>query len=133
MKTQLHNSFLSSRHLIITNLNIQLNKMANTINILKPSVCFEVRKIIGISTNDGNCKTYQVQWAPSWISGFHLVGCEDLIEQFEHEQTEEHIKIEEIDGNHSLDIIGLANRKNNDKVVVMQASRPMYTFFRNGL
>ena len=53
-----------------------------------PSVCFEVQKITGVSIGDhGNQKTYQVQWAPTWISSFHLVGCEHLIEEFMHQQS----------------------------------------------
>ena len=41
-------------------------------------MCFEVEKVIGVSS-DGN---YQVQWAPAWVSKFHLVGCEHLIQEF---------------------------------------------------
>jgi len=50
----------------------------------KPLVSFEfeVEKIIGISA-DGR---YQVQWAPAWVSKFHLVGCEHLIQDFLQEQ-----------------------------------------------
>jgi len=48
----------------------------------RPHVSFEVEKIIGISS-DGN---YQVQWKPAWVSKFHLVGCEHLIEEFLLEQ-----------------------------------------------
>merc|ERR1712212_514834 len=51
----------------------------------RPRVCFEVEKVIGISS-DG---TYQVQWAPAWVSKFHLVGCEHLIQEFLQRQTEE--------------------------------------------
>ena len=49
-----------------------------------PHVHFEVEKIIGIS-NDGS---YQVQWAPAWVSRFHLVGCEHLIQEFLQQQAE---------------------------------------------
>ena len=45
---------------------------------MKPRACFEVERILGVS-NDGS---YQVQWSPSWVSKFHLVGCEHLIEDF---------------------------------------------------
>ena len=40
---------------------------------LKPRACFEfeIEKILGVS-DDGR---YQVQWAPAWVSKFHLVGC----------------------------------------------------------
>ena len=62
--------------------------MVDTINVLKPSGCFEIQKIIGVSTIHGRYMSYQVQWAPSWISGAHLIGCEDLIEQFECEQDD---------------------------------------------
>merc|ERR1711962_133022 len=53
---------------------IRLSKMSN------PRVCYEfkVEKIIGISSEG----TYQVQWAPAWVSKFHLVGCEHLIQEF---------------------------------------------------
>jgi len=47
-----------------------------------PRVQFEVQKITGISVGSGNVRTYQVQWAPAWVSGLHLVGCEHLIEEF---------------------------------------------------
>ena len=51
----------------------------------KPSVRFEVEKIIGVSS-DGN---YQVQWAPAWVSKFHLVGCEHLIQEFLQQQQQQ--------------------------------------------
>jgi len=53
----------------------------------KPHVSFEVEKVIGISF-EGNCRRYQVQWAPVWLSSFHLVGCEHLIQEFLEKQTE---------------------------------------------
>ena len=49
-----------------------------------PCVRFEVEKVIGVSS-DGN---YQVQWAPAWVSKFHLVGCEHLIQEFLQQQKE---------------------------------------------
>ena len=51
----------------------------------RPSVRFEVEKIIGVSS-DGN---YQVQWAPAWVSKFHLVGCEHLIQEFLQQQQQQ--------------------------------------------
>ena len=56
----------------------------------KPRICFEVQKVIGVSS-DG---AYQVQWAPAWVSKFHLVGCEHLIQEFlerqkQHNQQQE--------------------------------------------
>merc|ERR1711962_226245 len=45
---------------------------------------FEVEKVVGISA-DGR---YQVQWAPAWVSKFHLVGCEHLIQEFLQQQGE---------------------------------------------
>ena len=51
------------------------------------SVCFKVEKVIGISSNDG---TYQVQWAPVWVSKLHLVGCEHLIKEFLQQQQQPH-------------------------------------------
>jgi len=53
----------------------------------KPHVSFEVERVIGISF-EGNCRRYQVQWAPVWLSSFHLVGCEHLIQEFLQKQTE---------------------------------------------
>ena len=47
-----------------------------------PRVCFEVEKVIGVSS-DGS---YLVQWAPSWVNKFHLVGCEHLIQEFLQQQ-----------------------------------------------
>ena len=43
---------------------------------------FEVEKVIGVS-NEG---TYQIQWAPCWVSKSHLVGCEHLIKEFLQQQ-----------------------------------------------
>ena len=51
---------------------------------LNPHVCFKVEKILGVSSEG----SYQVQWAPSWVSRFHLVGCENLIQEFLQERTE---------------------------------------------
>ena len=51
----------------------------------KPRVGWEVEKIIGMST-DGNICNYQVQWAPAWVSSYHLVGCDHLIENFLQQQ-----------------------------------------------
>ena len=57
----------------------------------KPRVLFEfqIDKIIGISS-DGR---YQVQLASTWVSKFHLIGCEHLIEEFLQEQSKE-VKVE---------------------------------------
>ena len=52
---------------------------------LKPRICFEVEKVLGVSS-DGN---YQVQWAPAWVSKYHLVGCEHLIQEFLQQQEQE--------------------------------------------
>ena len=49
-----------------------------------PHIRFEVEKVIGVSS-DGN---YQVQWAPAWVSKFHLVGCEHLIQEFLQQQQQ---------------------------------------------
>jgi len=50
---------------------------------LRPHVSFEVEKVVGISS-DGN---YQVQWAPVWVSKFHLIGCDHLIQEFLQQQN----------------------------------------------
>ena len=50
----------------------------------KPVVCFkfEVEKVVGVSS-DGR---YKVQWAPSWVSKFHLIDCDHLIQEFLREE-----------------------------------------------
>ena len=54
-----------------------------------PTVCFKVERVIGISSGDEYTRNYRVQWAPTWVSGLNLSGCEQLIEQFLLEQREE--------------------------------------------
>ena len=49
---------------------------------IRPSVCFEVQKIIGVSIGEGNTRNYHVQWAPTWINSTNLLGCEHLIDEF---------------------------------------------------
>lgn len=49
---------------------------------MRPCVRFEVEKIIGVSCGSGNVNSYQVQWAPTWVCGHNLVGCEQLIDEF---------------------------------------------------
>merc|ERR1711962_612744 len=46
---------------------------------------FEVDRILSISA-DGR---YQVQWAPAWVSKFHLVGCEHLIQEYIQQQQQQ--------------------------------------------
>ena len=53
----------------------------------KPRISFEVEKVLGVSS-DG---TYRVQWAPAWVSKFHLVGCEHLIQEFLQRQQESEV------------------------------------------
>jgi len=68
---------------------------------------FEVEKIIGISA-DGR---YQVQWAPAWVSKFHLVGCEHLVQEFLREQQQEADKGKEVRRNsHSEELDMRSNR-----------------------
>lgn len=55
-------------------------------DVIKPSVFFQVQKILGVSMGMGNVPTYQVEWAPCWISSVHLLGCDTLIEEF-HRKT----------------------------------------------
>jgi len=52
----------------------------------KPRVYFEfeVEKVIGIAA-DGR---FRVQWAPAWVSKFHLMGCEHLIQEFIQQQAD---------------------------------------------
>ena len=57
----------------------------STRNETTPHLRFEVEKVIGVSS-DGN---YQVQWAPAWVSKFHLVGCEHLIQEFLQRQIDD--------------------------------------------
>jgi outer membrane biosynthesis protein TonB len=65
----------------------------NSVTPLSPSACFKVSKIIGVSFGEGNLRNYQVEWEPSWVSHFHLVGCENLIEEFITRQAQD-IKME---------------------------------------
>ena len=53
----------------------------------KPRMCFEIERVIGVSS-EGNVRSYQVQWAPAWVSGYHLVGCEHLIQEFLQQQSQ---------------------------------------------
>lgn len=62
-------------------------------NNFRPSVCFEVQKVIGMTIGTGNVKNYQVQWAPTWVSDLHLVGCEHLISEFLQQQTHQQVVI----------------------------------------
>merc|ERR1712013_909681 len=69
--------------------DIKIIKMSESFGS-RPLICFEVEKVIGVSS-DG---AYQVQWAPAWVSKFHLVGCEHLIQEFlerqkQHSQQEQ--------------------------------------------
>ena len=50
-----------------------------------PCARFAVEKVVGVS-RDGN---YLVQYAPTWVSKFHLVGCEHLIEEYLQQQQQE--------------------------------------------
>merc|ERR1712013_902505 len=64
--------------------DIKIIKMSETFGS-RPLMCFEVEKVIGVSS-DGS---YQVQWAPAWVSKFHLVGCEHLIQEFLQRQQQQ--------------------------------------------
>merc|ERR1712150_313496 len=66
--------------------NYDNNNNNNNTNDMHPRVCFEVEKIIGISVGEGNLKNYHVIWAPTWISGYNLQGCQHLIDQFLQQQ-----------------------------------------------
>ena len=80
----------------------------------KPHVSFEfeIEKIVGVS-NDGR---YQVQWAPAWVSKFHLVGCEHLIREFLQEQSEKVINPDpEIQHEISEEVSGLLEENCNEK------------------
>ena len=59
----------------------------NNSSVVGPSLCFQIQKVIGFSAGNGALPTYQVQWAPAWVSGHHLVGCEHLIEDFLQKQA----------------------------------------------
>ena len=56
--------------------------------IIRPSLCFEVEKILGVSDENGSSPQYHIQWAPLWVSGSQLVGCEHLIRQFIRQQQD---------------------------------------------
>jgi hypothetical protein len=47
----------------------------------RPSVSFEIEKIIGISVMNEETR-YRVQWASSWVNARDLVGCQELIHKF---------------------------------------------------
>merc|ERR1711879_780347 len=51
------------------------------------SFTFQVEKITGVAVDEKNNKSYEVQWAPNWVSSCNLIGCEKLIEQFLQQQT----------------------------------------------
>merc|ERR1712013_171305 len=70
---------------IVTDIKVYMIKMLETF-CSRPLMCFEVEKVIGVSS-DGS---YQVQWAPAWVSKFHLVGCEHLIEEFIERRQQQH-------------------------------------------
>ena len=56
--------------------------MEGTTKAQQPHIRFEIEKIIGVSIGTGNMRSYHVQYAPVWVSGMHLVGCEHLIQDF---------------------------------------------------
>jgi len=68
--------------------NIKLHIVTDIKMMFQPSVCFAVEKVIGVSVGEGNVKNYQVQWAPTWVSGLNLMGCEHLIEEFLQQQQQ---------------------------------------------
>merc|ERR1712013_710686 len=70
--------------------DIKIIKMSESLGS-RPLMCFEVEKVIGVSS-DGS---YQVQWAPAWVSKFHLVGCEHLIQEFLQRQQQQKQEQEE--------------------------------------
>jgi len=64
----------------------------------KPRIVFEVEKVMGVSS-DGS---YQVQWAPAWVSKFHLVGCEHLIQEFLQRQQQQEQEQEKKNSNNNI-------------------------------
>ena len=53
-----------------------------------PRVSFEVVEVLAVSTEGNTPPCYKVQWAPAWVSGYHMVGCENLIQEFLQKQKE---------------------------------------------
>ena len=56
-----------------------------------PCARFAVEKVVGVSS-DGN---YLVQYAPVWVSKFHLVGCEHLIEEYLQQSQQQQQQLEQ--------------------------------------
>jgi len=56
--------------------------------MLRPSVSFDIQKVIGVSVCSDNSKLYHVQLLPLWIRAENLVGCEHLIERFVESEQE---------------------------------------------
>ena len=106
----------------------------------KPRVSYEIEKIVGVSI-DGNIRSYKVQWAATWVSSFHLIGCDKLIHEFLQQVPKEESaeEVEETGIHHSLPMddgvsfVGSTdntvqqrpeeNVSNND--VVMKSSEPV--------
>merc|ERR1712241_1171854 len=59
--------------------------MDGVVASVRPSMSFEIEKILGI-TCEGNLVNYRIQWAPVWVTASHLVGCEQMIEEFKQQQ-----------------------------------------------
>lgn len=51
-----------------------------------PRASFEIQKIVDISFVDGKVRNYKVQWAPTWVSGIQLFGCEHLVREYLQQQ-----------------------------------------------
>merc|ERR1711962_141672 len=88
----------------------------------RPSVCFQfqVEKILGISA-DGR---YLVQWAPAWVSKFHLVGCEHLIQQFIQKQPEMSTEIDGLDSLEAVDTVDGTRDNSEQYVHVLPTPQP---------
>ena len=83
-----------------------------------PRVQFEVQKIIGISVGVGNVRTYQVEWAPAWVSGYHLIGCEHLIDEFLQKQQHKDSVESEVTVEFQIDQCGTIDSQVNDEHLV---------------
>merc|ERR1712168_1091677 len=83
--------------------NIKLHIVTDIKEIMdtsSPHIRFEVEKVIGVSS-DG---TYRVQWSPAWVSSFHLIGCEHLIQEFHEQQQQQQQQQQQIQEQEQLKV-----------------------------
>ena len=93
---------------------------------ISPSVCFVVEKIIGVSGGlDGNTKNYCVQWAPTWINGSNLVGCQHLIEEFLQKQNVQNDKDDGDMVDETCESVTIQTDSQNDEMGAMEITNTL--------